>query len=1025
MMLLGPAHKETEISTSTNFVVQPKRAESRWHGPAKVFGTLLTCLSFAVASAAHAEKRVALVVGNSDYESAPRLNNPINDAKALAETLEGLGFVVEHRADLDRDQLDLALADFSDLAGEADWAVVYFSGHGIEVGGTNYLIPVDARLERESRVRFEAVPLDNVLAAVQPARQLRLVILDACRNNPFLNKMVVAGLTRSATKGLARPEPHAGTVVAYAAREHQLARDGDGELSPYVDALIHHLEQPGLEIGKVFREVRAAVLKATADEQEPVTYGTFPPEDLYLLPTRSQPLLSPDLAEWIRIIDSESKADFEGFIRSFPESRVRPAAEARLAALWASTVPQADAVASALIATYSRITTDEASYEAARRHGSDVIIEGISIQGGTTFSEAIVERPSFSERGVLSSPRVLLKDGVLSGRQKGIIAEIILSDVVLPPAEDDPRPDLFFDAIEVKGSAFQNADAKDKITIDRVYAVVGKLEDKLRRHSRGTIEGWSVPRALFEDEQFSVGLTALGYDEEELTINVAWNGTFERPDNTLLVQVLKIGLDGLGKGSLSGEFRGVPSLRNFSDPKALEKVLLDTPIYSLRIQYDDSSLIGRALDSLARQRGVSREEYVSEAAANLQAKLTEPELPAIAKVVTQIARSLLDDPRRVIVELDPDPPITGAKIRDWASTRPEALSARLNLTVASTPRGLHAFEGTEPEVSVLEKFEKTHTISIEEKVVIVAEGASLRAVLMEHGADEEEAARIQSALVANFSFDFRAGQKLRIGLAVDLETGSLRPVRVSLYQSDDRHIATVALSNSGVYVAASKPPLKTGIASSVGPSELPIGAFSPQSANRLEGLPGTGTPGDRAIYYYQGAEGEAGEAHEGTVTWSEITKDGNPAIRAVLRIPDRDVEASVTISENHDPKLPTSHLIEIEFRGELAESPIQRVPALVLKPTEQARGQPLAGAAVPVTNELFWIALSDDDEQVARNVQLLRDGSWFDLPILFSDHNRALISFEKSIPGDRVFETVMASWEAPNQAVSVAPETKP
>lgn len=173
---------------------------------------------------------------------------------------------------------------------------------------------------------------------------------------------------------------------------------------------------------------------------------------------------------------------------------------------------------------------------------------------------------------------------------------------------------------------------------------------------------------------------------------------------------------------------------------------------------------------------------------------------------------------------------------------------------------------------------------------------------------------------------------------------------------------------------------------------------------------GTALVGQRAIYYYQGAEGQSGEAHEGTASWANVTKDGRPAIRATLQIADRNVEATVTIYKNYDESLPASHLVEIEFTGALSESPIQRVPALVLKQTEQARGQPLAGAAVPVTNELFWIALSDDDEQVARNIQLLREGSWFDVPILFNDQTRALLTFEKGIPGDKVFETVMAGW---------------
>ncbi len=174
--------------------------------------------------------------------------------------------------------------------------------------------------------------------------------------------------------------------------------------------------------------------------------------------------------------------------------------------------------------------------------------------------------------------------------------------------------------------------------------------------------------------------------------------------------------------------------------------------------------------------------------------------------------------------------------------------------------------------------------------------------------------------------------------------------------------------------------------------------------------PGTGLVEQRAIYYFQGAEGTPGEASEGTVIWTEVTKDDRPAIQATLKIADPDVTAIVTIYKNYDNALPASHLVEIQFTGGLSANPIQRVPALVLKQTEQARGHPLAGAAVPVTNELFWIALSDDENQVAQNLQLLGEGSWFDIPILFSDQTRALISFEKGIPGDKVFETVMASW---------------
>ncbi len=175
-------------------------------------------------------------------------------------------------------------------------------------------------------------------------------------------------------------------------------------------------------------------------------------------------------------------------------------------------------------------------------------------------------------------------------------------------------------------------------------------------------------------------------------------------------------------------------------------------------------------------------------------------------------------------------------------------------------------------------------------------------------------------------------------------------------------------------------------------------------------------PAQRATYSFQGAEGQPGQASDGSTTWAEITKDGRPAIQATLKIPDRDVTVTVTIYKNYDSALPASHLVEVQFFGALSDSPIQRVPALALKQTEQARGQPLAGAVVPVTNELFWIALSKDEEEVTRNIQLLREGSWFDIPIVFSDQTHALITFEKGIPGDKVFETVMESWADNNDS---------
>jgi hypothetical protein len=226
--------------------------------------------------------RVALVIGNANYANAIRLNNPANDAKAVAAILRRLGFVeVIERYDLGIQQLRSELKSFGDQAASADWAVVYFAGHGIQVNQTNYLIATDAQLVRASHVEDEAVALPYLLSKVEDAGQLRLVILDACRTNPFLARMEQASGSRALGRGLGRIEPQRGVLVAYAARDGQLAQDGVEGNSPFTKALLEHIEEPGLEIGLLFRKVRDTVLKRTGNAQEPFVYGSLPSEGLY------------------------------------------------------------------------------------------------------------------------------------------------------------------------------------------------------------------------------------------------------------------------------------------------------------------------------------------------------------------------------------------------------------------------------------------------------------------------------------------------------------------------------------------------------------------------------------------------------------------------------------------------------------------------------------------------------------------------------------------------------------------------
>jgi tetratricopeptide (TPR) repeat protein len=230
----------------------------------------------------NAGQRVALVIGNSRYSNVAQLINPKNDAEVLSKALRAVGFNnVMLKTDLTREQLNTALKEFAEIADKAEWAVIYYAGHGIEVGGNNYLVPVDAKFTSDRDVSFEAVTLDQALQSVEGASKLRLVILDACRDNPFIARMKKSSGTRSVGKGLANIEPEGATLVAYAAKHGQTAEDGNTGNSPFAMALVKQIQTPGLEINLVFRKVRDDVLAATGKRQEPFTYGSLPSEAFY------------------------------------------------------------------------------------------------------------------------------------------------------------------------------------------------------------------------------------------------------------------------------------------------------------------------------------------------------------------------------------------------------------------------------------------------------------------------------------------------------------------------------------------------------------------------------------------------------------------------------------------------------------------------------------------------------------------------------------------------------------------------
>lgn len=272
-------------------------------------------LALMLSQPALAQDRVALVIGNSEYTMTARLPNAQNDSEDMALKLTELGFAVTLEQDLSLAEMTLAVQRFARQAASAQEALVFFAGHGMEVEGENWLIPVDARLEADIDVEFEAVPMSVLLSAVSRARGLKLVILDACRDNPFIVSMDRRDRSRSVGRGLARVDPTEGTLVAFAARAGQVAADGDGRNSPYTSALLSVLDTPGLELGLMFRKVRDKVMETTGRRQEPFTYGSLSATSIYLNPPRD---------------DAEAQEAAPELSRSAPDPVAPPSEQSRI-----------------------------------------------------------------------------------------------------------------------------------------------------------------------------------------------------------------------------------------------------------------------------------------------------------------------------------------------------------------------------------------------------------------------------------------------------------------------------------------------------------------------------------------------------------------------------------------------------------------------------------------------------------------------------------------------------------------------
>jgi Caspase domain len=304
--------------------------------------------------AALAEKRIALVVGNSAYQHTSELRNPRNDAQDIAGALRRLGFEVLDGLDLDKRSMERLIRQFGVKLTNADLAVFFYAGHGVAIGGQNFLVPTDARLGSEGDADFEALPLSLVLRQMEREAKVSIVLLDACRDNPLARNLARQMGTRSSTvgQGLAEVKTGVGTLIGFSTQPGNVATDGAGRNSPYAEALLRNIEAPAKDVSGVLIAVRNHVLKATEGKQVPWEHTSLtgqvylrldglPPTGAAIVPPAATYDREIELSFWNSVKDSKSPAMLESYLERYPYGNFSGLARTMLDQLRAAAVPPA------------------------------------------------------------------------------------------------------------------------------------------------------------------------------------------------------------------------------------------------------------------------------------------------------------------------------------------------------------------------------------------------------------------------------------------------------------------------------------------------------------------------------------------------------------------------------------------------------------------------------------------------------------------------------------------------------------
>ena len=393
---------------------------------------LLAALILLCTATAHAQqpgRRVALVVGNGAYKSVERLANPANDARLIASTLKASGFTLigdGPQLDLDKAHFDRAVQAFGRALPGAEVALFYYSGHGMQVSGTNWLVPVDANPTGARDLDFQAVDAGLVLRQMEDAgTKLNMLVLDACRNNPFAFRG-----TRGGTGGLAEMRAPEGTMVSYATQPGNVAADGAAGNSPYTAALAAAMRRPGLDVFQVFNQVGLSVKQVTAGQQQPWLASSPISGNFYFFsgPVTIAPPQDADAVFWQSVASSRDSADFQAYLRRFPTGTFADLARRRMEALntLPATLPASPGRRGRFDGTWSMTLICPATADGAR---------------GVTFRFPVEVRNGVlrGSHGAEGQPGWLMYDGVVQPdgtaliAAKGVTGDTVYTVGRLPP----------------------------------------------------------------------------------------------------------------------------------------------------------------------------------------------------------------------------------------------------------------------------------------------------------------------------------------------------------------------------------------------------------------------------------------------------------------------------------------------------------------------------------------------------------------------------------------------------------------